>query len=157
MIDTFLDWITRQWFEIGSFAVTCAALFYAHLAYRVGKSGLEQTKQAELNTLRIQTKAALNDARQAQVSLELTCQVFRANWASHARKQPLTLSRHVGLFDRSPIDKVQFEGRQFLQELDASSATLDEMDLQALEALGQQAKAISLAIQSLAGKLELPS
>lgn len=157
MIDTFLDWITRQWFEIGSFAVTCAALFYAHLAYRVGKSGLEQSRQAELNTLRIQTKAALNGARQAQVSLELTCQIYRTNWASHDRKHLPALARHAGLFERSPIDRVQFEGRQLLQQLDAPRATVDEMDLQVLEALGQQAKAVSLAIQSLAGKLELPS
>lgn len=57
---------------------------------------------------------------------------------------------------RSPIDAVQYEGRRLLQELDAVSATVDAMDLQALEALQQKAKATSLGIQALAGKLEGP-
>jgi hypothetical protein len=156
MINFVSEWFTRHWLEIGSFLATCAALFYAHLAYRTSLRGLVQAKQAELTNLRIQTKAALNDARQAQVSLELTCQIYRANWASHARKQPMLLSGSVGFFERSPIDAVRFEGMQLLQQLDASSANVDGMDLRALEASGQEAKATSLAIQALAGKLESP-
>ena len=158
MIDNFFEWILRQWLEIGGFIVTCAALFYAHLAYRTSAAGLVHSKQAELNSLRIQTKAAMNDAHQAQVSLELTCQIYRANWASHERKQPMTLRAPgpMGFFKRSPIDDVQREGRQLLQQLEAEGATVDAMDLEALEALLQKAKATSLAIQALAGKLEGP-
>ncbi|MBA3910640.1 MAG: hypothetical protein C0524_12325 [Rhodobacter sp.] len=157
-MDTVLEWVTRQWLEIVGVAVTIAALIYAHLAYRTSALGLAHAKQAELTNLRIQTKAALNDARQAQVSLELSCQIYRTSWASHERMQPMTMSApgSFGLFKRSPIDDVQHEGRQLLQQLDALGATVDDMDLQALEALQQKAKATSLAIQALAGRLEGP-
>lgn len=158
MIGIVLEWLTRQWLEIVGVAITVAALFYAHLAYRIGLLGLDQAKKAELNSLRIQAKAGMNDARQAQVSLELTCQIFRANWASHALKQRVMLTGPLGRFERSAIDidKVQFEGNHLLQQLSASGETVDEMDLQALEALMQKAKATSLSIQGLAGKLESP-
>lgn len=154
MIDTALDWLARQWLELLGVAITIAALIYAHLAYRTSALGLAHAKQAELTNLRIQTKAALSDARQAQVSLELSCQVYRASWASAARKQPLRFSSPAGIFERSPIDAVQYEGRQLLQKLDAASATIDAMTLQELEALQQLAKTTSLGIQALAGKLE---
>ena len=39
----------------------------------------------------------------------------------------------------------------------ASGDTVDDMDLQALEALMQKAKATSLSIQALAGRLEAPA
>ena len=156
MIGIVLEWLTRQWLEIVGVAITVAALFYAHLAYRIGLLGLDQAKKAELNSLRIQAKAGMNDARQAQVSLELTCQIYRANWASHTRKQGLSLKRPSGIFERSPIDTIQFEGRQLLQQLSASGDTVDDMDLQALEALMQKAKATSLSIQALASRLEFP-
>jgi len=155
-MDAALEWVTRQWLEIGGFVVTCAALFYAHLAYRTSALGLAHAKQTELTSLRIQAKAALNDARQAQVSLELSCQVCRASWASHARKQPMMLSGSVGLFDRSPIGSVQYEGKQLLRQLDVPIEKVDEMDLKALEALLQESTGISLGIQALAGKLESP-
>jgi len=144
-MDSVLDWIARQWLEILGVAITVAALIYAHLAYRVGLLGLAQNKQAELNSLRIQTKAALSDARQAQVSLELSCQIYRGMWASHERKQPMRLGApdSMGIFKRSPIDDVQHKGRQLLQQLEAEGATVDAMDLQALEALLQKAKATS--------------
>lgn len=151
-----LEWFTRHWLEIGSFFVTCAALFYAHLAYRTSMRGLDQAKLAELNSLRIQTKAGLNDARQALVSLELNCQIYRSNWVRYERTQPITLSGSSGLFEHSPIDAVLVEGRQLLQQLDASSRNVDEMSLQALEALLQRAKVTSLSIQSVAGRLESP-
>lgn len=154
---TVLEWVARQWLEILGVAITIAALIYAHLAYRTGLLGLGQAKQAELNSLRIQAKAAMNDARQTQVSLELTCQIYRANWASHARKQPMTLGKSGGIFERSPIDSVQLEGRRMLEQLSASAETVDQMDMQALEALMQMAKATSLSIQALAGKLEAPT
>ncbi len=156
MIDTALDWLARQWLELLGVAITIAALIYAHLAYRTSALGLAHAKQAELTNLRIQTKAALSDARQSQVSLALTCQVYRSSWASHQRKQPLTLGVPKGMFERSPIDIVQSEGWQLLQKLDAASATVDAMNLQELEALQQQAKATSLGIQALAGRLEGP-
>ena len=157
-MDSVLEWFTRQWLEIVGVAITVAALMYAHLAYRTSAMGLDHAKQAELNSLRIQTKAALSDARQAQVSLGLSCHVYRGMWASHERKQPMMMGAPgpMGIFKRSPIDDVQHEGRQLLQQLDAESATIDAMDLQALEALLQKAKATSLAIQALAGKLEGP-
>jgi hypothetical protein len=157
-MDSVLEWVTRQWLEIVGVAVTIAALIYAHLAYRTSAMGLDHAKQAELNNLKIQTKAALNDARQAQVSLELSCQVYRGMWASHERKQPMRMGAPgpMGLFKRSPIDDVQLEGRQLLQQLDTEGANVDAIDLQALEALQQKAKARSLAIQALAGKLEGP-
>ncbi len=154
---TVLEWATRQWLEILGVAITVAALIYAHLAYRTGLLGLGQAKQAELNSLRIQAKAAMNDARQAQVSLVLTCQIYRASWANHARKQPMTLGKSGGIFERSPIDAVQLEGRLLLEQLSAFGETVDQMDLQALEALMQKAKATSLSIQALAGKLEAPT
>jgi predicted anti-sigma-YlaC factor YlaD len=115
MIDIALDFFARKWLETGSFFVTCAALFYAHLAYRTSERGLDHAKSAELNSLRLQAKAGLNDARQTQVSLELSCQVYRANWASYARTQPSLNSVPAGIFDRSPVDRVQFKGRQLLQ------------------------------------------
>ena len=157
-MDSVLEWFTRQWLEIVGVAITIAALIYAHLAYRTSALGLAHAKQAELTNLRIQTKAALTDARQAQVSLGLSCQIYRANWASHEWKQPIRIGGPgpVGFFKRSPIDEVEYEGRKLLQQLDAAGATVDAMDLQALEALQQQAKATSLAIQALAGKLEGP-
>jgi len=62
----------------------------------------------------------------------------------------------MGIFKRSPIDDVQHKGRQLLQQLEAEGATVDAMDLQALEALLQKAKATSLASQALAGSLEGP-
>lgn len=155
-MDSVLEWATRQWLEIVGVAITVAALIYAHLAYRVGMLGVAQNTQIEVNSLRIQTKAALNDARQSQVSLELTCQIYRANLASQTRQHGMMLTPATGLFERSPIDAVQFEGRQLLQQLDAPSATVDGMNLQDLEALGQKAKAVSLSIQALAGKLETP-
>ena len=157
-MDTVLDWITLQWLEILGVAITIAALIYAHLAYQTSAMGLAHAKQAELTNLRIQTKAALSDARQTQVSLELSCQLYRASWASHERKQPMTLSAPTsfGLFKRSPIDDVQHKGRQLLQQLDAEGATVDAMDLLALEALLQKAKATSLAIQAFSGNLEGP-
>ncbi len=155
-MDSVLEWLTRQWLEIAGFAATCAALFYAHLAYLNSAAGLAHAKQAELTNMRLQTKAALNDARQSQVSLELTCQVYRANWASHERKQGLRLGAPKGFFERSSIDIVQSEGWQLLQKLDAASANVDAMTLQELEALQQQAKATSLGIQALAGRLEGP-
>ena len=70
----------------------------------------------------------------------------------------MTLGRPgpIGLFERSPNDAVQNEGRQLLQQLDALSASVNDMDLQALEVLQQKAKATSLGIQALAGKLESP-
>lgn len=157
MMDSVLEWVARQWLEIMGVAITVAALIYAHLAYRTGLLGLGQAKQAELNSLRIQAKSGMNDARQAQVSLEFTCQIYRANWASHVRKQPMTLGKSGGIFERSPIDAVQFEGRQLLQQLATSGDKVDEMDLQALEALMQKAKATSLSIQALAGRLESPA
>lgn len=158
MMDSALDWITRQWLELLGVVITIAALIYAHLAYRTSALGLAHAKQAELNNLRIQTKAALNDERQAQVSLGLSCQVYRASWASHERKQPITLGGPgpMGVFKRSPIDEVEYEGRKMLQKLDAVSATVDQMDLRELEVLQQKAKATSLGIQALAGKLEGP-
>ena len=158
MLDTALDWITRQWLELLGVAITIAALVYAHLAYRTSALGLAHAKQAELNNLRIQTKAALNDARQAQVSLGLSCQVCRASWDSHERRQPFRIGapESMGLFKRSPTDEVEYEGRKLLQQLDAVSATVDQMDLRELEVLQQKAKATSLGIQALAGKLEGP-
>lgn len=157
-MDSVLEWATRQWLEIVGVAVTFAALVYAHLAYRTSALGLAHAKQAELTNLRIETKASLSDARQAQVSLGLSCQVYRGMWASHERKQPIKLSAPgpMGLFKRSPIDAVQSEGWTLLNQLDAEGATVDTMDLLALEALLQKAKATSLAIQALAGKLEGP-
>lgn len=155
MIEVALEWVAHQWLEIGTLVATCGALFYAHLAYRTSKRGLDQAKQAEVNSLRIQAKAALNDTRQAQVSLELSCQVYRANWASYARTQPI-LGRPAGHFERCPINAVQSEGRQLLAPLSTSSENVDKMDLSELEALMQRAKATSLRIQALAGKLEPP-
>lgn len=159
MTDPVLEWLTRQWLEILGVAITIAALIYAHLAYRTSALGLAHAKEAELTNVRIQTKAALSDAQQAQVSLGLSCQVYRGMWASHERKQPMMMGAPgpMGIFKRSPIDVVQHEGRQLLQRLDAEGATVDAMDLQALEALLQKAKATSLSIQALAGRLEPPS
>lgn len=156
MINIALEWLTRHWLEVSSFVVTCAALFYAHLAYRTSERGLAHAKQAELNGLRVQAKSAMNDARQAQVSLDLTCQIYRANWANYNRMQPQLSNNHAGIFQRQPTDAVQFEGRQLVKQLSASGETVDKMDLQALEALLQIAKATSLNIQALAGKLESP-
>ena len=156
MTGTVLDWIARHWLEILTFLTTFAALIYAHLAYTKSAMGLIQAQKAELTSLRIQTKAALNEARQAQVSLELTCQVYRANWDSHTRKQGLMMRGPDKFFERSPIDDVRYEGLHLLGELDAASAKVDAMDLEALEALMQKAKRISLGIQALAGKLESP-
>jgi hypothetical protein len=136
--------------------VACGGLLYAHLAYRTSERGLAQAKLAELTSLRIQARAGLNDARQAQVSLELTCQIYRANWASYARTQPPLSIKSTGLFERSPIDAIEFEGRQLLEQVSASGETVDKMDLQALEALMEKAKAASLGIQALAGKLQSP-
>lgn len=155
-MESVLEWATRQWLEILGVAITIAALIYAHLAYRTGLLGLGQARQAELTSLRIQAKAAMNDARQAQVSLELTCQIYRANWANYNRTQPMLSNNHAGIFHRSTTDSVQFEGKKLLAQLSASSENLDAMDLQALEALMQKAKATSLGIQALAGKLESP-
>lgn len=156
MIETALDWLAHQWLEVLGVAITIAALIYAHLAYRTSALGLAHARQAELTNLRIQTKAALSDARQSQVSLALTCQVYRASRASHERKQRIRLGAPEGFFERSPIDIVQSEGLQLLQKLDAASANVDVMTLQELEALQQQAKATSLGIQALAAKLEGP-
>jgi hypothetical protein len=158
MMDSALDWITRQWLELLGVVITIAALIYAHLAYRVSSLGLAHAKEAELTNIRILTKAALNDARQAQVSLGLSCQVYRASWASHERKQPLTIGSPgpMGLFKRFPIDEVEHEGRRLLQQLDAASASVDQMGLRELEVLQQKAKATSLGIQVLAGNLEGP-
>jgi hypothetical protein len=157
-MDSVLEWLTRQWLEIVGVAITIAALIYAHLAYRTSALGLAHAKQAELTNVRIQTKAALSDARQAQVSLGLSCQVYRGMWASHERKQGMMLRApdSMGIFKRSPIDDVQHKGGQLLQQLDAEAATIEAMNLQALEALQQKAKATSIAIQALAGKLEGP-
>jgi hypothetical protein len=156
MFEVALNWISHKWLETGSFFITCAALFYAHLAYRTSERGLDHAKQAELTSLRIQAKSGVNDARQALGSLELTCQIYRANWANYERTQPLLANRPVGLLNRSPIDAVQFEGRKLLEQLSASGEAVDTMDLQALEALMQEAKATSLRIQALSGKLESP-
>ncbi len=158
-MDASLEWITRLWLEIGGFIATCAALFYAHRAYRTSALGLAHAKQAELNSIRIQTKSALNDARQSLVSLDLNCQNYRAQWASHRRKQGMMLGvpRSIGLLESSPIDAVQYEGKRLLSQLDSASATVDAMDLQALETLQQRAKDTALGIQELALKLESPS
>lgn len=158
MMGLLLEWATRQWLEIMGVTVTGAALIYAHLAYRVGLLGLAQNKQAELNSFRVQTKAALSEARQAQVALERACQVYRSQWVRHERKAgPMWRREGVGPFERSPIDKVESEGRQRLSQLHAASADIDRMDLPALEALGQKAKAVALDIQALAGKLPSPT
>jgi hypothetical protein len=155
-MDSVLEWITRQWLEIVGVAVTIAALIYAHLAYRTSEKGLAHSKQAELNSFRVNTKAALNDAQQAQVSLELTCQIYRANQAAYDRKQGPMMGIPKGMFERSPIDEVQYEGIALLRKLAKESAHLDSMDLKGLEALQQRAKAIAREIQALAGKLETP-
>lgn len=156
-MDFALDWVAHRCLENGSFVTTCAALFYAHLAYRTSMLALAQAKQAELTILRIQAQSALIDAPQAQVSLAITCQVYRANWASHARKQPMTLGKSGGIFERSPSDAVQQQGVQLIQQLDAYIKLVDQMDLLGLEALLQKAKATALGIQALAGSLEPPT
>jgi hypothetical protein len=156
MLDLAWEFFGRKWLEIITLVVAFGGLLYAHLSYRTSKRGLAQGAQAELNTLRIQAKAGLNDARQSQVALDLTCQIYRANWASHARKQGVTLSAPVGLHGHAPTDAVQFEGRKLLQQITASGENLDAMDLQALEMFLQHAKAASLNIQALAGKLASP-
>lgn len=157
-MDAALVWLMRQWLEIAGFAATCAALFYAHLAYKNSAAGLAQARKAEITSVRLQTKTALNDARQSQVSLELRCQLCRASWDSHERKQPVRIGApgSLGLFERSPIDALKHEGWALLQQLDDASVNVDTMDLHALEALQQRAKATSLEIQALAGKLEGP-
>jgi hypothetical protein len=156
MFSIALEWFTFKWLEISTLIIAFGGLLYAHLAYRTSERGLTQAKLAELTSLRIQAKSGLNDARQAQVSLELTCQIYRANWANYNRKQPQLSKMHTGIFQRSPTDAVQFEGKKLLEQLSAPSENLDAMDLQALEALMQKAKATSLSIQALAGKLESP-
>lgn len=156
MIDIALDFFVRKWLEISTLIVACGGLLYAHLAYRTSERGLDHAKQAELNSFRIQAKAGLNDARQAQVSLELSCQIYRANWANYNRASRGLSNAHVGPFKRSPIDAVKFEGWKLLEQLSTSGEAVDKMDLQALEALIQEAKATSLRIQALSGKLESP-
>ena len=60
--------------------------------------------------------------------------------------QPPLSNKHAGIFQRSPTDLVQFEGKKLLEQLSTSSENLDAMDLQALAALMQKAKATSLSI-----------
>jgi len=147
-------WVAQHWLEVSSFIVTCAALFYAHLAYRTSQQGLDQAKLAELNNLRLQTKAAMSDARQALVSLELRCHVYRAEWDRRELKKPVFLRMPKGLSDRTPIDEVLIQGRQLLGRLATSSKNLDDMDFQELEALIQSARETSLNVQALAGELK---
>ena len=156
MIDIALELFARKWLEISTLIIAFGGLIYAHLAFRTSTHGLVHAKQAELNNLRLQAKTGISDAQQAQVSLELTCQIYRANWASYNRTQPMLSNNHAGIFQRSPVDAVQFEGRKILEQLVMSGKAVDTMNLQALEALIQEAKATSLRIQALSGRLESP-
>ena len=157
MIDIAMDFFARRWLEIGSFFTTCAALFYAHLAYRVSSKGLDQAQAAQLTNLRIQAKAGLSDAEQSLVSLQLACASHQATTERDRLRRGLTLPSFKEDFAKAPSEKVGAKGRKLLHDLNAGFASVDQMGLQELEAMMRLAKVTSLKIRALSSELPAPS
>ena len=117
MSDSVTMWVIGQVLAIGSFFATCAALFYAHLAYRSSTRNTEQAQAAELTSLRIQAKAGLDDAQRSLFALKANCQANRADWRTHEFRQGPALGRMEPMFRTTPTDKVQHRGQAILEKL----------------------------------------
>ncbi len=152
-----LEFFVGKWLEITTLIVACGGLVYAHLAYRTSGRGLAHAKQAELTSLRLQTKASLGDAEQSLVSLQLNCAIHHAATESERLRRGPTLAPPEGMLGHSPSDKVAAKGRKVLQDLEAGFANIDQMGLQELEESMRLAKVTSLKIQALASELTAPS
>ena len=117
MSESVTMWVYGQVLAVGSFTATCAALFYAHLAYRSSTRNTEQARAAELTSLRIQAKAGLDDAQRSLIALNANCQANRAEWQAHEFRQGPALGRMKPMFQTTPTDKVQHRGQAILEKL----------------------------------------
>ena len=156
MSDSVAMWIFGPVLAVGSFIATCAALFYAHLAYRSSVKNSEQARAAELTSLRILAKAGLDDAQRSLIALKTDCQANRAEWETHDFRHVPDLGRMQSMFKTTPTDKVQQRGQTILANISQAYSTLDAKTKNELETLVNEARTASLQIMALAGELQGP-
>ena len=156
MSDSVAMWLLGPVLAVGSFIATCAALFYAHLAYRSSVKNTEQARAAELTSLRIQAKAGLGEAQRSLLALQTSAQASRTEWASHERKQRPVLGPIRDGYSQTSNPKTLGRGHTIFRTLEQSFANVESMKPTELETLMQDARAASLRILSLAGEFQGP-
>ena len=154
MNDNIVMWLFGPVLAVGSFIVTCAALFYAHLAYRSSVKSAEQARAAELTSLRIQAKTGLDDAQRSLIALKTDCQANRAEWQRYERQLPPLRSQ--SMINLWPDAEVVALAHNMLDKLVQSYDAVDTMTPSELEELLQEARTTSMKVLALAGELEAP-
>lgn len=157
MLESVLDLIGKNFFEVISSLLAAVALVYAALAFRVSKQALEAGKESDLAALKLKAHEGREKLDRSFLSLQSACHEMRGRWEDHhGRHFPTLGSCDYRLDDTRHISEIENEGRKLLSPLALNLSQLREMDSVALEDYIQRTNQAAVRIEKLSFRLSPP-
>jgi len=147
----------NYFFEVASFLLAAAALYYAALAFRVAKRTLLTTQESDIVTLKLKAHEGRVQAERSFLSLQSACHDMRNQWdVHHGRHFPTMGAQEFRRDDTRHIAEVENEGRRLLKPLALNLSEMGTLDVAELEDYIHRADQSVVRIAQLAFRLSPP-